>query len=869
MSVLQKLENISIPYPTEGIVRTAQLDDTVAPEDSVQLAVNMNFDQIGAIQTRDGVTEYADQLTGEIKNFGTLSNKIFPDGFARISEFQEFATFEATDTNDVKTIAIDDTTYLVIWSGVDSDGFAAVYNVDLTTGAFTLLGGPTEWCITDADAISISRIDSTHFLIVYQGTSSDGFAQVMTVSGGSISMNGSPLEFEVSDLVSNSIAMIDANHFFVCYEGVAGDGFAQVLEVNLGTWAVTAVGTPLEFDTGDAEDISCVAVGDGTHFIVFWDGLSADGYAQCLEVNTGTWAVTAAGASFVFDNGGSTGYNTCQSLGDGEHFINFWKSTTGGKVQVFELDTGTFEITALGTPLTFCDTTGAINNASVSVGDGEHFINTWAETATVDRVANIQIFNVDPLTFEVTAISNLVEFGDTQSVVTGSSAISITISDDYRPVVAWILPDNTGRIMMFETTALPTFQKFLYAQQGDYDVYNWDGANWVSRRSGLGSTKKARFAQYLDYIWMVNGNELEEGDPVQTSNGGAFGTDLVPDNFPPGDFISAGFEGRVWVVDALSNTIYYSDIVQFLPPYSYSLDYDPDVNFISNLSPNTGQSFTGIIEVPRALLVFTQDNIYRIYGATSVDSYPAYNVGTYSQESIVQTKTGIFFHHSSGFYQFDYGSQPIEISRRVIDFVEAIPRSYYEDITGVYDGFDAIEWSVGPVTVEGVTFSNCVMRYTISTQIWTIYDYVGNTITAMISYDDGTTLNHLMGTSVGKVGAMDVGTTDFGEPFYFEYIDRWRAFTPMYYQQKNIGSINVYSENAGGVNIMYQTKKSGVNAWEPIGTLNQKANSIIPTTDIGDFDVLRFRMAGNTKGTPVVIHGIEIPEITIKGQDDN
>jgi hypothetical protein len=367
---------------------------------------------------------------------------------------------------------------------------------------------------------------------------------------------------------------------------------------------------------------------------------------------------------------------------------------------------------------------------------------------------------------------------------------------------------------------------------------------------------------------MVNGGNTF-GNSVQTSNGGAFGTTLVPTGFPPGDFISAGFEGRVWVADAGSDVIYYTDIVQFVPPDTYTLTYDETSNFISLLSPQDGQTITALKRVPRALLVFKQDSIFRIYGATSVDAYPAYNVGTYSQESIVTTKTGIFFHHSSGFYQFDYGSQPVEISRRVIDFVKAIPRSYYDDVTGVYDGFDAIEWSVGPITVEGVTFANCVMRYTISTQVWTIYDYVGNTITAMTSYDDGTSLVHLMGTSTGKVGSMDVGQTDFGEPFYFEFIDRWRSYSDMYCHIKNIGGISVYSENAGGSNFMYQVQKTGPNAWEPIGTITEKNNSVFPTTDIGDFDVARLRIAGTTRGVPIVIHGIEIIELTIKGFDEN
>lgn len=423
---------------------------------------------------------------------------------------------------------------------------------------------------------------------------------------------------------------------------------------------------------------------------------------------------------------------------------------------------------------------------------------------------------------------------------------------------------------MFRAEGDTILGRYLYAGHTD-EVSNTPapGGAWTTRRSGLAQVSKPRFAQYLNYIWMVNGNATIGGDPVATSNGGAFGTDLVPENFPPGDFISAGFEGRVWVVDKYVGAIYYTDIVQFTQPDVYTLTFNIDVNFITTIAPQTGETFTAIYEVPRALLVFTENTITRIYGATSVDAYPAYQVGTYSQESIVETKTGIFFHHSSGFYQFDYGSQPVEISRRVIDFVKAIPRSSYENVKGVYDGFDCIEWSIGQVVVEGVLFVNCVMRYTISTQVWTIYDYPNNVITAMISFDDGVTLNHLMGTQAGLTGAMDSGFTDFGEPFYYEYIDRWRGITDMYYQTKAISGFNVYSENAAGANFLYQIQKSGPNAWAQIGTVTEAACSLFPNSGTDEFNAVRLRLAGNTQGEQVVIHGIEITELEIRGQETN
>ncbi len=139
----------------------------------------------------------------------------------------------------------------------------------------------------------------------------------------------------------------------------------------------------------------------------------------------------------------------------------------------------------------------------------------------------------------------------------------------------------------------------------------------------------------------------------------------------------------------------------------------------------------------------------------------------------------------------------------------------------------------------------------------------------MTRYDDGTTISHLMGTSTGKTGSMDTGTTDFGEPFYFEYIDRWRSYTDMYAKTKAITGVNLYSENAAGANILYQVQGDQPNVWKSIGTIDEQKNSLLPNASTDDFEVIRMRVVGTTKGTPVIIHGIEILSITDKGYGEN
>ncbi len=425
--------------------------------------------------------------------------------------------------------------------------------------------------------------------------------------------------------------------------------------------------------------------------------------------------------------------------------------------------------------------------------------------------------------------------------------------------------DLAGSVTSFGTINILGSTKRLFGQVAK-DISAWNGTTWTSVRTTTVTTK-ARFSQFLNRTWMVNGSA---GDAVMTSNGGAFDTTDVPATFPKGDFIEAGFDGRVWVANATKDILYFTDIVQSTDGTSYdALTFELTTNFITKFSPQNGESITGLFRVPKALLLFKENHIYRVYGVDNVDPYPAYNVGTFSQESIVQGKNGIYFHHSSGFYKFNYDSQPTEISRRISDFVKAIPRTSYENVVGVYDGTDSIKWSVGPITVEGVAYANCQLRYTLSTQVWTIYDFASIGITALIRYDDGTTIEQIAGTSTGLVGKLDTGNTDFDNSIYYEMIDRWRSFTDMYSHSKKLSGLAIMSENAAGAVVQYQVNKEDVNVWHNIGTLKSDYARLFPSEKTKDFNLIRLRINGNSTGTPIIFNGTEILLLEDAGFEEN
>jgi len=870
MSILQDIDNIKIPYPTEGVIRTAQLDDTVAPSDSVQLAVNMNFDRVGAIQSRLGITQYADDLDHPVRNYGTLVNDVQQSGYVAMSILGTVndMTFNG---NWISFTKLNDTTVFVFYTNAStSKGAMRIATIDASDGSFSVGSEVIFDDMSGDHNCSILLNETSGYVVdIWNGViDSEYVACTRTFydSGGTPTARGSVFQLQAAALSYPSACRIDDTHFIVFYEDSSHQATAQVIEDD-GSGTLSSKST-LVVDSSSTSYESLVQI-DANHFVAqWWNGTNV--VAQVLEVNLSTWAASKIGSSVDVNSSDSVSVLAPQ---DATHVVSFSQVTGAGGIttQTLAID-GSYAIILAGTPLTVSESTAATWLNAVKLDDTHSFLTVQQNG---DDLSFVQLFERDVTSQDITSTVQPIS-GLTMSYQNPPSTIAL---DAHTTLYgSRIEPTSDMYEAMFTMVGPYVEGKYLYAQSGSevFNTESQDSGAWTSRRSGLSTASKARFAQYLNYIWMVNGNDIKGGDPIATSNGGDFGTDLVPVGFPGGDFISAGFEGRVWVANATRGVIYYTDIVQFTPPSTYTLTYNQSVNFITTLTPQTGQTITALQVVPRALLVFTEDSIFRVYGASSIDAYPAYNVGTFSQESIVTTKTGIFFHHSSGFYQFDYGSQPVEISRRIIDFVKAIPRSEYENIVGVYDGFDNVEWAIGQVTVEGVVYSNCVVRYTISTQVWTIYDYPKNAITAMIYYDDGTSLNHLVATTntAGesteyKTGALDTGDADFGKPFYFEYIDRWRSFTDMYYLTKRIDAVNVYHKNAAGANLMYQCDHASANAWKPLGAVTADNVSILPNNNTDDFNVMRLRLAGNTKGEPIIIHGFEILQITIKGQKRN
>ncbi len=386
-------------------------------------------------------------------------------------------------------------------------------------------------------------------------------------------------------------------------------------------------------------------------------------------------------------------------------------------------------------------------------------------------------------------------------------------------------------------------------------LYYLSTNTWTSKRTTLTGGSKADFTTFLDFLWMANGTEataIWDGNPSNSflTTGNAL-------NAPTGKYIE-NYRSRVWIAgnSSFPDRVYYSSIPTAAATPVVTWNTDNVTGWWIDISPSDGDNITCLFRSKVALLCFKQNHIYNIFATTSVDPDPLINVGTWSKQSVVEAKTGVYFHHPTGFYQYANGAVQ-EISQPINDIVKAITMTNYSKISGwIEPDGNHICWSVGSVTIQGNTFSNLVVRYTISTQIWTHYSYPYQFICSTV-YNTGTTMYSVTGDTAGKTYVMDLGKTDNGSAISYSLIHPFDTIDGYESTVKNITKMFFSHTGGNGTSVTYQTNEDNHNDWtKGVCQLGQYDTGVLNANVKGR--KLHFKLSGSSTGEPFYYEGMEI-----------
>ncbi len=325
------------------------------------------------------------------------------------------------------------------------------------------------------------------------------------------------------------------------------------------------------------------------------------------------------------------------------------------------------------------------------------------------------------------------------------------------------------------------------------------------------------------------------GNPINAQN--LWSTCIFPEY---GDV----YKNRMYVVQKNSSRLHYSTIISS----AGNITWDPNVNWV-DIYPDDGENCSGLRRYAVELLFFKPNYIYR-FRTSSTDPDPLIRIGTRSNESIIEGKKGLYFHHETGFYRY-YGGYPIEISRPISDIVDAIPLSYMDKIQSWKDN-DHIYWSVGDLTIEGSTWVHVVLRYTESSEIWTVYSYA-NEITAGMTRNNLSTITRTVGLDNGVVATFNSGTTDLGQPISYRMRTKWYEFEGIW-NRKIIQHLVGVCEKAQGSRIMYQIDNDST--WKELGQLRKYLTNYEPISI--QHHRIKFELTGVSSVEAFIFRGFNI-----------
>lgn len=401
-------------------------------------------------------------------------------------------------------------------------------------------------------------------------------------------------------------------------------------------------------------------------------------------------------------------------------------------------------------------------------------------------------------------------------------------------------------------------------------IYAFDGSNWGSSRSGDGSpgatldggtaSVSIRFVDFGSYtvainfisntessmrMWNAGSSRHWEftGNPLNLQNMWGYNCQLgeVYKNrmYLSGDTSTAGNPSRLFFSSVISST----GIITWNPTTDYV-----DIN------PGDGEGITALKRYSLELEVFKPNYIYR-FKTSGVDPDAIIKVGTRSQESVVEGKKGLYFHHDTGFWRYD-GGYPVEIGRPISDIFSAIPFSQYASIIGWKDN-DHIYWSLGNLTITenylSQTYRNVVARFTESSEIWTMYSYARD-IRRAIVYTRGSYQTIVVGLDFGIVASLDTGSvTDLGEPIPYRMRTKWYDWEGIW-NRKIIQDIVTVCEKAQAIEILYQTDENY--EYQTIGEVKSLVNFF--TDKQIRFHRIRFLVTGISRFNQPIFKTINI-----------
>lgn len=304
-------------------------------------------------------------------------------GLTIISYGTNYLVFEYTGVTNNSISLLDSTHFVVVYDDGNNHGYAKIGVVSGTPADDISYGTGVEFNNASTDSMSVAALDSTHFVIAYRdvGGSNHGQGVVGVVSSGTTITFGTVYEFLASAVNTPDVATLDSTHFVIAYKQGSDDHGYAIIGVVSNDDDI-AYGTAYEFNNA-ATLYPRVSALSATSFVISYR-LNTD---QTGKAIIGTVSGTPADDityGSVYEFAGATVYLIDISTLDSTHFVVVYKTYTTGysyRAIIGTVSGTPLDDIAFGSSYEFDNISANSTSISVSLLDSTHFVTSWSATS--------------------------------------------------------------------------------------------------------------------------------------------------------------------------------------------------------------------------------------------------------------------------------------------------------------------------------------------------------------------------------------------------------------------------------------------------------------------------------------------------------
>jgi hypothetical protein len=274
--------------------------------------------------------------------------------------------------------------------------------------------------------------------------------------------------------------------------------------------------------------------------------------------------------------------------------------------------------------------------------------------------------------------------------------------------------------------------------------------------------------------------------------------------------------GNCYNAGAQPYRVYFSSV-----PTAGAITWTTATDF---LEVDYSEAVTGLGENWDRLMIFTE---YSAYMYDQSQKKKVWDTGCSNHRTIANSGQYMMWANADGVWR-STGGQPENISAPVIDFIRnSNPRGFFGKVVD-----EEYHLFVGNVTVQGVSYANCLLTYNIPTSMWR-WRELYHTPTVMEKYNSSGTQRLYFGTSIGEVydkckytdatlissdGYIDTNNTGYPIHALFELAP---VALGDYAFTKNMTKITTFADRAMGIKLKARV-------------LNRNSKALTPYIELGE-----------------------------------